>query len=200
MICQIYQSSREEWETPFGMNRNISYVYDFYFPEADGMPIEELSLWMRESQSFPLYFCVQVQESFAEMFEETTVQHKIKQYVSKRFKNGYTAAIIEVDNSEQFCGIFPLLKVLSSMDDIVLWSTQKDCFTIGDNLRKRKSNLFTFTLLPIDIHLQEGHTVYYLPNAGVFLAVFSNDLRFSTFKSVSSLLPSSVTPILDNED
>ncbi|MFF3099971.1 hypothetical protein [Viridibacillus arvi] len=198
MICKIYQSSMEDWKEsiPFDMNANISYVYDCYFPESDGMPIEVLSLWMRQSQPFPLYFCVQVEESFVEMFEETSVQHKIKQCTSKQFKNGYLVAIIEVINSEQFCGIFPLFKVLSCMDDIVLWSTQKDCFSVGDELK----NKLLFTFVPIDINLQEGHTVYYLPNAGTSLTIFSNDLKFSTFKNVSSLLPSSVVPILDNED
>lgn len=85
MKWQIYQSSMEEWKEslPFDINANISYVYDCYFPEADGMPIDVLSLWMKESQSFPLYFCVQIQKSFIEMFEETSAQHKIKQYTSK---------------------------------------------------------------------------------------------------------------------
>lgn len=198
MICQIYQSSMEDWKEsiPFDMNPNISYVYDCYFPESDGMPIEVLSLWMRESQSFPLYFCVQVEESFVEKFEQTSVHHKIKQCMSRQFKNGYLVAIIEVINSEQFCGIFPLLKVLSCMDDIVLWSTQKDCFLVGDELRDES----LFTQVPININLQEGHTVYYLPNAGTYLAIFSNDLKFSTLKNISSLLPSSVVPILDNDD
>ncbi|MFC7684923.1 hypothetical protein [Ureibacillus sp. GCM10028918] len=151
---------------------------------------------MKESQSFPLYFCVQVQESFIEMFEETSIQHKIKQYTSKQFKNGYLVTIIEVNNGEQFCGIFPLLNVISGMDDIVLRSTQKGCFSVGDEFKNRSG----FTLVPIDIILQEGHTVYYLPYAGTSLTIFSNDLKFSTFKNVSSFLPSFVVSILDDED
>ncbi|MFC7684922.1 hypothetical protein [Ureibacillus sp. GCM10028918] len=45
MKCQIYQSSMEDWKEslPFDMNANISYVYDCFFPEADGMPIDVLS-------------------------------------------------------------------------------------------------------------------------------------------------------------
>lgn len=82
------------------------------------------------------------------------------------------------------------------MDDIVLWSTQKDCFLVGDELKNRSG----FTLVPIDIILQEGHTVYYLPYAGTSLTIFSNDLKFFTFKNLSSFLPSSVISILDNED
>lgn len=183
--------------TPFDMNTSTSYVYDCFFPESDGMPIEELSLWMEESDSFPLYFCLQVEKSFVEMFEETNVQHKIKQCTRKQFKNGYLVAVIEVINSEQFEGIFPLLEVLSSMDDIVLWSTDKDCFSIGNELRTKSD---FFTLIPIDINLKESHTVYYLPNAGTYLTIFSNDLRFATFSSMSSLFPSSLVPILVNED
>lgn len=193
MNCQIDQSSMEAWEEsiPFDMNTDVSYVYECYFPESDGMPIERLSLWMQKSQSFPLYFCVQVGESFVEMFEETSTQYKIKQYSRKQFNNGYSVVIFEVTNHEQFCGIFPLLKVLSCMDDVVLWSTQKDCFSVGDELKNKLGWIF----VPIDIHLQEGHTVYYLPYAGTALTIFSNDITFSTLEKVCSLFPSSIVPI-----
>ena len=51
MNCQIDQSSMEAWEESitFDMNTDVSYVYECYFPESDGMPIERLSLWIKKA-------------------------------------------------------------------------------------------------------------------------------------------------------
>ncbi|KAA0966920.1 hypothetical protein FQ087_12100 [Sporosarcina sp. ANT_H38] len=197
MICEIQQMFKKDWENyiRFDLNSNNPYVYDCYFPESNEMPFETLSVWMENIKAFPIYFCVQVTEGFLEVFDEKVTQHQIRKCFTQRFEGDCNVVILEVQNSKEFSGIFPLLQVISGMDDIVLWSTKKNCFFIGDTMKGKG----WFSDIPGLVNLEDGITVYSLPHAGTILRIFSEDINFSTFEKVCSLLPLNIRPIQDNE-
>ena len=200
MICEIYKHGVEQWkkwDPPhlFIMNESINSVYSIDVPKIGLMPVDVLNSWMEKSGSFPLYVCVGVIYPIIDEFEETRKQFGIKQCISKQIKD-YMVSLIEVTNGNQFNGIFPLLHMISGMDDLVVWSTDKDCFFIGDDYIRRDC----FKQLPIHSTVRDGHTLYHLPSGGTSLHMYSNDVNLATFSSLSKSLPSSVEAVFDIDE
>ena len=200
MICDIYKHGVDEWKkwkplNLFIMNESINCVYSIQVREIGLMPRDVLTNWMKKSESFPLYICVGAISSIMDEFEEARKQFGIKQCISKQIKDDIVS-LIEVTNDAQFNGIFPLLHMISGMDDLVAWSTDKDCFFIGNDYIRRG----WFKQLPIHNTVREGHSLYYISSGGTNLCVYSNDVNLATFSSLSKSLPSSVEAVFDIDD
>lgn len=179
MKCQIYQSSLNEWKpTLFHLNSKDAYVYELAFPDTEKLPFEVIEVVMKQSQSFPLYVYLETSESFVELFDDLRLQYDITYYKKTRAKNRWKI-MFKINDSQQFQGISPLVELLSNMEDLVFWSTNKQQFLTRN--RWQGSG--------VHVNLEESETLYYLPNAGTALAIFSKNTSFSTTEKVRALLP-----------
>ncbi len=178
MKCQIYQSSLNEWKpTLFHLNSKDAYVYELAFPDTEKLPFEVIEVVMKQSQSFPLYFYLETSESFVELFDDLRLQYDITYYKKTRVKDRWKI-MFKINDSQQFQGMSPLVELLSNMEDLVFWSTNKQ----QSLMRNRWQGS------GVHVNLEEGETLYYLPNAGTALAIFSKNTSFSTTEKVRALL------------
>ncbi len=179
MKCQIYQSSLNEWKpTLFHLNSKDAYVYELAFPDTEKLPFEVIEVVMKQSQSFPLYVYLETSESFVELFDDLRLQYDITYYKKTRAKDRWKI-MLKINDSQQFQGMSPLVELLSNMEDLVFWSTNKQQFLTRN--RWQGSG--------VQVNLEESETLYYLPNAGTALAIFSKNTSFSTTEKVRALLP-----------
>ncbi|RUS57750.1 hypothetical protein QI30_04125 [Kurthia sp. 3B1D] len=179
MKCQIYQSSLNEWKpTLFHLNSKDACVYELAFPDTEKLPFEVIEVVMKQSQSFPLYVYLETSESFVELFDDLRLQYDITYYKKTRAKDRWKI-MFKINDSQQFQGMSPLVELLSNMEDLVFWSTNKQQFLTRN--RWQGSG--------VHVNLEEGETLYYLPNAGTALAIFSKNTSFSTTEKVRALLP-----------
>lgn len=179
MKCQIYQSSLNEWKpTLFHLNSKDAYVYELAFPDTEKLPFEVIEVVMKQSQSFPLYVYLETSESFVELFDDLRLQYDITYYKKTRAKDRWKI-MFKINDSQQFQGISPLVELLSNMEDLVFWSTNKQQFLTRN--RWQGSG--------VQVNLEESETLYCLPNAGTALAIFSKNTSFSTTEKVRALLP-----------
>jgi|GEM_PF-1550458 len=180
MKCQIYQSSLNEWKpTLFHLNSKGAYVYELAFSDTEKLPFEVIEVVMKQSQSFPLYVYLETSESFVELFDDLRLQqYDITYYKKTRAKDRWKI-MFKINDSQQFQGMSPLVELLSNMEDLVFWSTNKQQFLTRNRWQG----------CGVQVNLEEGETLYCLPNAGTALAIFSKNTSFSTTEKVRALLP-----------
>lgn len=179
MKCQIYQSSLNEWKpTLFHLNSKDAYVYELAFPDTEKLPFEVIEVVMKQSRSFPLYVYLETSESFVELFDDLRLQYDITYYKKTRAKDCWKI-MFKINDSQQFQGMSPLVELLSNMEDLVFWSTNKQQFLTRNRWQG----------CGVQVNLEEGETLYCLPNAGTALAIFSKNTSFSTTEKVRALLP-----------
>lgn len=179
MKCQIYQSTIKEWRpTLFHLNCKTAYVYELSFPDTEKLPFEVIDVVMKQSQSFPLYFYMETTESFVALFDDLRLQYGITYYKKTQDEELWKIAFT-INDSQQFRGISPLVEVLSNMEELVLWSTNKQGFLTRNRWQGAG----------VHVNLAEGDTLYCLPNAGTVLTIYSKSASFSTAEKVASLLP-----------
>ena len=179
MKCQIYQSSLNEWKpTLFHLNSKGAYVYELAFSDTEKLPFEVIEVVMKQSQSFPLYVYLETSESFVELFDDLRLQYDITYYKKTQAKDRWKI-MFKINDSQQFQGMSPLVELLSNMEDLVFWSTNKQQFLTRNRWQG----------CGVQVNLEEGETLYCLPNAGTALAIFSKNTSFSTTEKVRALLP-----------
>lgn len=93
---------------------------------------------------FQLFFVFKITDINTSDFELTCINNSLKfQYIGEY--NGSKVAILEISNSEMFSVIFPFMDLISSMEDLVLWSSTKNCFTVDKKVRQNG----VFDLIPV---------------------------------------------------
>ena len=114
---------------PFAFEGTEPYVLaleGFYLPKCDG---NFLPLWKRNIKAFPLYFCAEIPSYWKENFENTCKKFNISyRYLINKYER--SVLVTEVQNEKQFREIFPIYITFGSGNDLVLWSTNKDVFSV----------------------------------------------------------------------
>lgn len=109
------------------LNSKDAYVYELAFPDTEKLPFEVIEVVMKQSQSFPLYVYLETSESFVELFDDLRLQYDITYYKKTRAKDRWKI-MFKINDSQQFQGMSPLVELLSNMEDLVFWSTNKQQF------------------------------------------------------------------------
>lgn len=178
---------------PFAFEDTTPYVLslDFYLPECDE---RFLPLWMRSIQAFPLYFCAKVPAYLNKEFKQTCKEFAIsyRYLTNKENKDEGSVLVAEIQNEKQFQGVFPLYITLGSGNDLVVWSTTKDVFTMeprkwrGDWEKKMEETV---------VAKSEANTsIFWIGYDGDSIAVISNQSNFSTYEEVIKTFPDFVVP------
>ncbi|MEL3962349.1 hypothetical protein MKZ01_14005 [Lysinibacillus endophyticus] len=192
MIIEISEISQMQYEKflRFKMIGSANSVFNIHFPDIIDMDTETIRIWMSNINAFPIYFCIQITDSFTRDFEFTCNTNSVKfKYIGEY--DGSKIAIFEILDSESFSVIFPFINLISSMEDLVFWSIKKNCFTV-DKMRRQRG---VFDLIPVNINFDVETTVFSLTQSGLMLEVYSNSSLFNSYQDVVISLPDFLIPI-----
>ncbi|CAH0123656.1 MULTISPECIES: hypothetical protein [Bacillaceae] len=174
---------------PFAIEGTTPYVFSmdgFYLPECDE---NFLPLWMRNIQAFPLYFCAEVSSYCKEEFEHNCKEFNISyRYLTNRY------VVTEIQNEKQFQEIFPFYITLGSGNDLVLWSTNKDVFSVEQ--REWKGNWEGKIVGTVVVKVEVDTSIFWIGYDGDNIAVISSQSNFATYKKIIKTFPDFVVPKL----
>jgi len=188
-ISEISHMQYEEY-LQFKMIGRLNSVFDIHFPDIMDMPTETIGIWMEGVDAFPIYFCLQITDVFTSDFELTCNKNDLNfEYIGEY--DGSKVAIVKILNSESFSAVFPLIKLIGSMEDLVFWSSRKNCFTVAKKVRQRG----VFDLIPVNINFDDETTVFSLIQSGLVLEVYSNSSLFYSYEDMVHSLPDFLIPI-----
>jgi hypothetical protein len=174
---------------PFAIEGTTPYVFSmdgFYLPECDE---NFLPLWMRNIKAFPLYFCAEVSSYCKDEFEHHCKEFNISyRYLTNRY------VVTEIQNEKQFQEIFPLYITLGSGNDLVLWSTKKDAFSVEQ--RKWKGNWEGKIAGTVVAKVEVDTSIFWIGYDGDNIAVISNQSNFATYEKIIKTFPDFVVPKL----
>lgn len=163
-------------------------IFDIYFPDV--MDMETISLWMEKIDAFPIYLCLQITDIFTSDFELLcNKKHFAFQYIGEF--DGSKVAILDILNRASFSAIIPLIEVISSMEDFVLWSFKKNVFSVDPQICQRG----LFDLIPININFDAETTVFSLIQSGLLLQIYSNHSSLRSYDHIINSLPNFLVPI-----
>lgn len=196
MKIEISESPYMKYEESilFKMIGSPNSVFDIHFPDLMGMHMETIRNWMEKIDAFPIYFCLQITDIFMSDFELTCNKNSLKfNYIGEY--SGSKVAILEILNGESFSAIFPFIKLSSSIEDLVFWSSRKNCFTVDKKIRQRG----VFDLIPVNIKFEDETTVFSLIQSGLVLEVYTNSSFLNSYEDIVNSLPDFVIPMKLNE-
>ncbi|OXS75958.1 hypothetical protein B1B04_02890 [Lysinibacillus sp. KCTC 33748] len=190
-ISDITQMRYEEF-LQFKMLGNPNYVFDIIFPDTMSLHMETIQIWMEKIDAFPIYFCIQIINIHTNDFELICNENSLDfEYIGKC--ENLKVAILEILNSESFSVLFPFIKLTGSMEDLVFWSSRRDCFSVDKKRRPR--GLFDLVNINFDVET----TVFSLIQAGTLLEVYSNSSFFNSYEDIVNSLPDFSIPIKSEE-
>ena len=176
---------------PFALEGTTPYVFsmgDLYQPLSYG---EFLSLWMTNIKAFPLYFCVEVPSYWIDDVEHACKKFDINyKYLIKRYQR--SVIITEIQNKKQLQEIFPIYFSIGCENELVLWSTKKDVFSIEQ--REWKGNWEGEVKRTVVVTVEAETSVFWIGYDGTNIAVISNQSRFSTYERIFEAFPEFVVP------
>ncbi|MBT2602887.1 hypothetical protein J7E55_07450 [Bacillus sp. ISL-53] len=174
---------------PFAIEGTTPYVFSmdgFYLPECDQ---NFLPLWMRNIKAFPLYFCAEVSSYCKDEFEHNCKEFNISyRYLNNRY------VVTEIQNEKQFQEIFPFYITLGSGNDLVLWSTNKDVFSVEQ--REWKGNWEGKIAGTVVVKVEVDTSIFWIGYDGDNIAVISSQSYFATYKKIINTFPDFVVPKL----
>lgn len=192
MKIEISEISEMQYEKflRFKMIGSANSVFEINFPDRIEMDTEALQIWMKNINAFPIYFCLQIADSFTSDFELTCNINNLKyKYIGEY--DGSKVAILKILDSKSFSVVFPFINLISSMEDLVFWSIKKNCFTVDKMIRHRG----VFDFIPLNIDFDEETTVFSLAQSGLILEVYSNSSIFKSYQDIVKSLPDFLIPI-----
>ncbi|MFJ7738833.1 hypothetical protein ACIQ2D_21230 [Lysinibacillus sp. NPDC097287] len=186
-ISKIPQMKYEEF-LRFKMKGSPNSVFNIYSLDTMGIHMESIGIWMKKIDAFPIYFCLEITDTSD--FELICHQNSLKfEYIGEHY--GSKVAILEILNSESFSVIYPLIKYIGNIEDLVFWSSRKNCFTV----EKRRSQIGLFELVTVNMNSDDETTVFSLTQAGLTLQVYSTSPSFDSYEDLVKSLPEFTIPI-----
>lgn len=148
---------------------------------------------MENIKAFPLNFCAEIPSYWKEDFENTCKKFNISyRYLTNKYER--SVLVTEVQNEKQFREIFPFYITLGSGNDLVLWSTNKDVFSVEQ--RQWKGNLAGKIADTVVVKVETDTNIFWIGYDGDNIAVISNNSIFSTYENIITTFPEFVIPKL----
>jgi hypothetical protein len=178
---------------PFALEGSVPYVFNldgFYLPECEE---HFLPMWMKNIKGFPLYLCAEIPSYYKEDYEYTCNKFTIR-YRNLTSNRHHFVSVAEFENEMQFREVFPFYISLGSGNDLVLWSTTKDVFSVEQ--RKWKGNWEGKVAEAVVVKVEADTSIFWIGYDGDNIAVISNQSFFSTYENIVRTLPEFVVPNL----
>lgn len=103
-------------------------------------------------------------------------------------------AVTEIQNEKQFQEIFPFYITLGSGNDLVLWSTNKDVFSVEQ--REWKGNWEGEIAGTVVVKVEVDTSIFWIGYDGDYISVISNQSNFSIYEKIIKTFPNFVVPKL----
>jgi hypothetical protein len=178
---------------PFALEGTPPFVFSiegFYLPECDA---NFLPLWMRNIKAFPVYFCAEIPTYWKDQFEQTCKEFKISyRYLSNKYER--SVLVTEIQNHKQFQEIFPFYITLGCGNDLVVWSTNRDAFSVEQ--KEWKGNWEGKVAEAVVVNVEVDTSIFWIGYDGDNIAVISNQSNFSTYEKLIKTFPKFVVPKL----
>lgn len=176
---------------PFALEGETNYVFDssgFYLPEC---PDEFIPLWMNNVKAFPIYCCTEIPHFWQEEFEEECNASNI-QYSRISSDKERSIFISEIKNEEQLNAIFPFYLLLGTSNELVVWSSNKNVFSVDK--REWTGNLEGDIRETVIVKMEADSSVFWIGYDGDSIVTISNQLQFSTYEKIVQTFPYFVSP------
>lgn len=178
---------------PFGMEETPSYVFsmdNLYLPECNKNFVPSL---MENIQAFPLYFCAEFSSFWKKDYEEKCYKGDI-QFKFLYQKENRIISVANVENMSQFKVVFPLFVSMGSSNEIVMWSTNTDIYSIEERVWKGNWE-GKRAIVPV-VKFDKKVSLFWIGYDGDSIMGLTNNDEFSTYESICENLPLFVKPEL----
>lgn len=175
---------------PFAIDDEINYVFDitgFYLSEYND---EFIPLWMNNIKAFPIYFCSEIPHFWQEKFEQDCTTSNI-QYNCIRSDKERSIFISEIKREEQLKLIFPFYLSLGASNELVVWSSNKNVFSLDK--REWIGNLEGDIRETVIVKMEADSSVFWIGYDGDSIVIISNQLQFSTYEKIAQTFPKFVS-------
>ncbi|WP_409369154.1 hypothetical protein [Lysinibacillus sp. 38-6] len=187
-ISNISQQQSEEFFQYKWIGGRPDAIFDINFPDV--MDIATISLWMEKIDAFPIYLCLQISDINTRDFELLCNKNHLTFHYIGEF-DGSKVAILYILNRASFSAIIPLIDLISSMEDFVLWSFKKNVFSVDPQIRQRG----LFDVIPLNICFNAETIVFSLSQSGLMLQIYSNHSSLRSYNHIINSLPDFLVPI-----
>ena len=178
---------------PFALDGETKYVFNitgFYLPECTD---EFLPLWMTTIQAFPIYFCSEIFDFWEEEFEQLCNASNI-QYSCIGSDKERSTFISEIKNAEQLKVLFPFYINLGASNELVVWSSHKNVFSIEK--REWRGKWAGDIRETVVVKMEADTSLFWIGYDGDSIVTVSNQAQFSTYEKIAQTFPEFVTPKL----
>ena len=178
---------------PFALDGETNYVLDisgFYLPECTD---EFLPVWMTNIQAFPIYFCTEVLDFWQAEFEQLCTASNIS-YNCIRSDKGRLTFISEIKNEAQLKAIFPFYISLGTINELVVWSNDKNVFSLDK--REWRGKWAGDIRETVVVKMEANTSIFWIDYDGNSIVIVSNQTQFSTYEKTAQTFPEFVSPKL----
>ncbi|QJX80340.1 hypothetical protein [Priestia megaterium] len=185
----ISNMSKSGVDFPFVIEGSVTNVVEFLFDTAD--PYQFVPKWMVNINKFPIYVYVEIFEFQKDEFEQVCIAHNIK-HETLNIKNKRDGAYkATVKDNQAFNAIFPYLHSTGSINNVALWSLEKDVFSLEKREFKTffgKRKLHT----PV-ASLEDDSSVFWIGFDSQHITAISNNKLFSSVDQISNHFPLAIS-------
>ncbi|MFD2216431.1 hypothetical protein [Metabacillus endolithicus] len=112
---------------PFAIDGNKDYIVDISF--STDKHLDFLTSWIKVINQFPIHMLVEVYGQ--EEFEGVCLRHKIEYKRTTYEKENDCFYKVTIKDYSDFSFLFPYVYANGSMNNLALWSLQRDVFSFG---------------------------------------------------------------------
>lgn len=176
---------------PFALDGKTKYVFDisgFYLPESND---EFIPSWMTNVKAFPIYFCAGVSDFWQEEFEEECATANIRYHCIGNTKD-HSVLVSEIENEKQLKEIFPFFIKLGASNDLVLWSSNKNVYSLEE---REWTGVYEGGIRKAVVVTMEADTsIFWIGYDGHSITTISNQSQFSTYEKITQTFPEFIIP------
>ncbi|WP_102262573.1 hypothetical protein [Mesobacillus jeotgali] len=179
---------------PFELDGEYKYLVEIDPCESD--PTVFYSDWMKELNQFPIYAVVTLDLYYQEEINGLIAKYKIDHSVFLIGNESYNKFILR--NEEQFRVLFPYFYASGSMNDLAVWSLQKDIFSVD---RRKVNTIFRRKTMDVLVTtFEKDTTLFWISYDGDGLDIISNHQIFRTMEDIEKTLPKGVEMVVVEYD
>lgn len=177
---------------PFALNGETNYVFAISEFDLRECGNELVPSWMTHAKAFPIYVCAKVLDFWEDEFEQHCSASNIQSDCIGRGKD-YSFFVSEIENETQLKAIFPYYIMLSIANELVVWSSKKNVFSLEKP--EWTGEVYKGVIRKTVVVTMEADTsIFWIGHDGDFIAVISNQSTFSTYEQTIQTFPDFVVP------
>lgn len=176
---------------PFALDGETNYVFaisEISLPECGNA---FLPLWLTNIKAFPIYCCAEVSHFWQDDFEQICTASNIR-FDCIDHGRDRSIFVSRIKNEKQLKAIFPYYSMLGIANDLVLWSSNKNVFSVE---KREWTGVYEGSIRKtVVVKMDADTSVFWIGYDGDYIAVISNQSHFSTYEKIIKAFPGFVAP------